>query len=72
METTYTWQDTASGGTHMTLRNRGAPSGFPRLVAPFMAAAMRRANTKDLQRLKAVLERRAEAEKSSGAAGEPM
>jgi hypothetical protein len=42
----------------MTLRNRGAPSGFARLAAPFMKAAMRRANRKDLARLKALLERR--------------
>jgi hypothetical protein len=56
METTYTWSDTSSGGTHMTLRNRGMPSGFSRVVSPFMAAAMRRANRKDLARLKSVLE----------------
>jgi uncharacterized protein YndB with AHSA1/START domain len=56
METTYTWRDTASGGTSMTLRNRGAPSGFSKLAAPFMAVAMRRANRKDLQRLKEILE----------------
>jgi hypothetical protein len=56
METTYTWQDTPSGDTRMTLRNRGAPSGFPRLASPLMATAMRRANRKDLQRLKALLE----------------
>jgi Polyketide cyclase / dehydrase and lipid transport len=58
METTYTWQDAADGGTRMTLRNRGTPSGFSRLVAPFMARAMRRANRKDLQRLKEILEAR--------------
>ena len=28
METTYTWQDTASGGTRMSLRNSGEPAGF--------------------------------------------
>jgi uncharacterized protein YndB with AHSA1/START domain len=56
METTYTWEDGASGGTRMTLRNRGAPSGFPRLLAPLMAPAMRRANRKDLRRLKQLLE----------------
>jgi uncharacterized protein YndB with AHSA1/START domain len=58
METTYTWQDTTGGGTSMTLRNRGAPSGFSKLAAPFMAVAMRRANRKDLERLKNILERR--------------
>lgn len=57
METTYTWEDTPGGGTKMTLRNRGEPSGFGRLAAPAMAAAMRRANRKDLARLKEILER---------------
>lgn len=40
----------------MTLRNRGEPRGFSKLVAPFMASAMRRANAKDLGRLKHLLE----------------
>ena len=56
METTYTWEDSANGGTRMTLRNRGEPSGFSKLAAPMMASAMRRANRKDLVRLKALLE----------------
>jgi uncharacterized membrane protein len=56
METIYTWEDTLSGGTRMCLRNRGNPSGFTGLAAPAMAAAMRRANRKDLARLKKVLE----------------
>jgi uncharacterized protein YndB with AHSA1/START domain len=56
METTYTWQDAAGGATRMTLRNRGRPSGFSRLAAPVMAPAMRRANRKDLERLRALLE----------------
>jgi energy-coupling factor transporter ATP-binding protein EcfA2 len=58
VETTYTWDDTTSGGTRMTLRNRGAPAGFARVAAPMMTAAMRRANRKDLRRLKAILEAR--------------
>jgi hypothetical protein len=41
----------------MILRNRGEPAGFSKLVGPLMAAAMRRANRKDLVRLKALLER---------------
>ena len=57
METTYTWTDTSAGHTRMTLRNRGAPSGFSKVTAPVMALAMRRANNKDLMRLKQVLER---------------
>ena len=56
METTYTWRDTPSGGTLMGLRNRGEPSGFSKLVAPMMVAAMRRANHNDLVRLKTILE----------------
>jgi hypothetical protein len=56
METTYSWQDAGSGGTWMVLRNRGEPSGFSKVAAPMMASAMRRANRKDLVRLKAILE----------------
>lgn len=56
METTYSWRDSGPGSTRMELRNRGEPSGFSKLVAPFIGAAMRRANNKDLARLKAVLE----------------
>jgi uncharacterized membrane protein len=56
METTYEWEDTADGGTRMRLRNRGNPSGFPRVLAPLMSTAVARANRKDLTRLKQVLE----------------
>ena len=56
METTYTWEDIPTGGTRMTLRNRGTPTGFSRIATPMLAAAMRRANRKDLARLKALLE----------------
>jgi uncharacterized membrane protein len=58
METTYTWADAADGGTTMTLRNRGEPAGFAKVAAPMMASAIRRANRKDLRRLKQILERR--------------
>ncbi|MEW1952853.1 SRPBCC family protein [Terrabacter sp. NPDC080008] len=56
MQTTYTWSDTADGGTRMTLRNQGEPSGFGHVTAPVMVRAMRRANRKDLQTLKRLLE----------------
>ena len=52
MESTYTWQPHPSGGTTMTLRNRGEPAGFARFGAPAMSTAMRRANRRDLARLK--------------------
>ena len=57
METTYTWQPVAAGRTRMTLRNRGEPTGFAKVTAPVMAAAVRRANQKDLANLKRILER---------------
>jgi uncharacterized membrane protein len=57
METSYQW--TAEGdATRMSLRNRGEPSGFAGVAAPLMSGAMRRANQKDLSRLKSLLESR--------------
>ena len=56
METTYTWEPAGEGATRMTLRNRGTPSGFAGLAAPVMERAMRRATTKDLARLKDLME----------------
>ena len=56
METTYTWSTTSQGHTGMTLRNRGEPAGFSKLVAPLMGRAVRNANLKDLAALKVLLE----------------
>jgi uncharacterized membrane protein len=56
METTYTWESIDDASTRMTLRNRGEPSGFSKVVAPLMASAMRRANRKDLANLKRIVE----------------
>jgi uncharacterized membrane protein len=58
METSYQWSAPNDQSTHMTLRNRGEPSGFAGVAAPLMSAAIRRANQKDLSRLKALLESR--------------
>ncbi|GAA1563462.1 SRPBCC family protein [Kribbella sancticallisti] len=59
METSYQWTAAGEAATRMTLRNRGEPSGFAGVAAPLMSAAMRRANQKDLARLKSLLESRA-------------
>lgn len=56
MQTTYTWSDAPDGATAMTLRNRGEPKRFSKLSGKLMARAMRRANRKDLHRLKEILE----------------
>jgi hypothetical protein len=56
METSYSYESTAEGHTRVTLRNRGTPRGFSRLLTPFMRLAMRRANIKDLKALTLRLE----------------
>ncbi|MEI9404963.1 SRPBCC family protein [Mesorhizobium argentiipisi] len=56
METSYAWRDTREGATHMALRNRGTPTGFSSLVAPFIALTVRRSTDRDLLRLKNILE----------------
>src|SRR3989338_7888578 len=57
METTYIFEKINDDTTRMTLRNRGNPTGFSKLLAPFMALAMKKANQKDLKRLKEILEK---------------
>ena len=56
METSYGFAAEGPTRCRMRLRNRGRPSGFARVLAPFVAAAMRRANREDLSRLKQILE----------------
>ena len=69
MGTTYMWAAAGSRATRMTLRNRGAPSGFSRLAAPLMAANVRKANRKDLERLKSLLEGSSGVRSSRGPGG---
>ncbi len=56
METTYTWEAIDSNVTRMTLRNKGNPTGFTKLFAPFMSTIMKSANKKDLKLIKELLE----------------
>jgi uncharacterized membrane protein len=56
MQTTYEWTEAGTNRTLMTLRNNGEPTGFSRLLAPFVGFMMKQANRKDLARIKSILE----------------
>ncbi|HEY1330747.1 MAG TPA: SRPBCC family protein [Actinomycetota bacterium] len=71
MQTTYTFSDAPGGGTRMALRNRGGPSGILRLADPLMSVAVRRPATRDLRRLKAILEDRSGSSGSGSVPGFP-
>ena len=56
MTTEYTWKSISGGSTDMDLRNSGSGSKFPRMIIPLVSYLMKKANRKDLARLKAILE----------------
>ena len=56
METTYSWKPLGKMQTRMSLRNAGQPTGFSKLLSPFMQIMIKRANNKDLSKLKRILE----------------
>jgi hypothetical protein len=57
MRTTYSWESVGEQ-TRMRLRNEGTPSGFVAVGSGLLSATMRRANRKDLDTLRGILERR--------------
>ena len=56
MQTTYELEIIDNQRTLMKLRNNGMPTGFSKLIAPLMARMMKRANEKDLEMIKSILE----------------
>ena len=56
MQTIYRWEALDKNQTRMTLQNTGHPSGFSKLLVPFLGFMIRRANQKDLRKIKTILE----------------
>ncbi|GAC1302053.1 MAG: SRPBCC family protein [Mucilaginibacter sp.] len=56
MQTTYNWIVINANTTKMTLRNTGEPTGFSKIFSFLMSFMMRKANQKDLEKIKSILE----------------
>lgn len=56
METHYCFKKLSEEKTEMTLRNFGEPIDFSKLFSPFMKMMMKKANLKELKKLKSILE----------------
>lgn len=56
MKTTYIFEAVNQSETRMTLINKGEPTGFSKIFTPIMSFMMKRANNKDLLKIKSILE----------------
>ena len=56
MKATYLWKEAGLRKTFMILQIEGQPKGFSSFMAPLISIMMRKANQKDLIRLKLLLE----------------
>jgi len=57
METIYTWKSIDGNVTRVSLRSKGSPVGLSKLLTPLFSFAIKKANNKDLQRLKQIIEK---------------
>jgi hypothetical protein len=58
METIYTWESINGNITRMSLQNKSKPEGLSILLTPLLIFLMRKIHSKDLQRLKHIIEKK--------------
>ena len=56
METGYLFEAVENDVTKMKLHNRGNPTGFSKIFGPLMKTMMKKANKKDLKKIKTIIE----------------